>query len=190
MGFIKELIKARNTGQTVFSFADLNGIVQDYSGAKLRSALKYAVKMGDLFRISRGIYAISKDYSRQEFANKYRTPSYVSLYTVLQETGVVFQPYSSIYLAANRTQEMEIDSQKYIYRKIKAEILLNPLGMVNINQVQKSVKERAVCDKLYLDGDEYFDNLREMDWELMRKLNEEVYGRNTVISSFIVKNCV
>ena len=187
MSFVKKLLTSKKPNQTVFSFADLSGAVAGYSGAKLKSALKYAVGKKDLIRISRGIYCFSNGYSRQEFANKYRTPSYISLYTVLLESGIVFQPYSSIYLVANRSQETEIDGQKYIYRKIRDEISLNPLGINSVDNIYKAGPERAICDKLYLDGDEHFDNLRSVDWNLMLKLNQQVY-QNPVISSFIAKH--
>jgi len=62
--------------------------------------------------------------------------------------------------------------------------LLNTLGVKNENGVQVACTERAVCDKLYLDGDEYFDNLRSINWELMGQLNDEVYSNNKTISNF------
>lgn len=188
MSFIKNLLKNKKPDQTVFTFSDLGSIVPEYLGRKLRSALKYAVQKGDIFRISKGIYSISKDYSKQEFANKYRSPSYISLYTVLAESGIVFQPYSSIYLISNRSYEVEIDSQKYIYRKIKDDILLNPFGIESTGNINKATPERAICDKLYLDGPEYFDNLRNVNWDLVSQLNERVYSNNPNISNFLTKN--
>lgn len=188
MGFVKELAKNKISTQTVFLISDLSQQVAGYGGAKLKSALKYAVQKKDLIRISRGIYAFSGNYSRPELANKFRSPSYISLYTILQQAGIVFQPYSAIYAVSQRSQEIEINGQKYIYRKIKDEILLNPAGTLFVNNVHEAIPERAICDKLYLDGDEYFDNLRPIDWELMKKLNTEVYANNRVILEFIKKN--
>jgi predicted transcriptional regulator of viral defense system len=188
MSFIKEFTKSKNSSQTVFGFSDLSSAVEGYSGPKLKSALKYAVQKGDLYRISKGIYSLSTEYSKQEFANKYRSPSYISLYTVFQKAGIVFQPYSSIYIISNRSEEVDIDSQTYIYRKIKDEILLNPMGIKNENNIQVATAERAMCDKLYLDGDEYFDNVRNIDWEFMRKINNQVYRENIIISNFINKH--
>lgn len=187
MGFVKKLATNKVSGQTVFLMVDLSQQVTGYSGAKLKSALKYAVQKKDLVRISRGIYVFSKDYSRAEFANKFRSPSYISLYTVLQEAGVVFQPYSAIYVVSQRSEEVEIDGQKYVYRKIKDNILLNPMGTVSVNGVHKATPERAVCDKLYLDGDEFFDNLRNINWDLVKKLNSDVYENNPIIEKFIKK---
>jgi len=188
MSFIKELLKTKKSDQTVFAFSDLSSTVPEYSGGKLKSALKYAVQKGDIFRISKGIYSISKDYSRQEFANKYRSPSYISLYTVLVENEIVFQPYSSIYLISNRSQEIELESQRYIYRKIKDTILLNPFGINNFGNINKASPERAICDKLYLDRQEHFDNLRNVNWDLISQLNKEVYNNNSKISDFLNNN--
>lgn len=188
MSFIKNLIQSKDAYQTVFTLSELSNVSDGYTGNKLNSSIKYAVKQGDLIRLSKGIYSLSKNYSRLEFANKFRSPSYISLYTILSSEGVVFQPYSSIYLVSNRSHEVEINSQKYIYKKIKDEILLNPLGINNINNIYKASKERAICDKIYLTGVEYFDNLRDIDWELINKINVEVYNKNSKISKWIQKN--
>ena len=109
------------------------------------------------------------------------------MYTVLQESGVVFQPYSSIYLISKRSEEVNIDNQKYIYRKIKDNILLNPLGIIQNDSISIATKERAICDILYLDDEQYFDNLREIDWNMILKLNKNVYENNINISNFINK---
>jgi hypothetical protein len=187
MTLIKNILINR-TKQTVFTLPEIILLTDEYQGQKLYSALKYAVKTKNIIRISKGIYAFNKDYNKQEFANKFRSPSYISLYTVLQESGIVFQPYSSIYAISNRYEEAEIDDQKYIYRKIKNDFLLNPIGLILKDNVYKATPERAICDKIYLDGDEYFDNLRQINWNLLKTINHEVYQNNSVISKFIKKN--
>lgn len=186
MGLIKELLNQKPRDQTVFTLSDLSLLV-GYNGPKLRSALKYAVFREDLVRITKGIYALNSKYSKWEFGNKYRSPSYVSFYSVLASDGVVFQPYSSVFLASQRSQMIEVDEQKYIYRKIKDEVLLNTLGVVIKDGVACASIERAICDKLYLDGDEYFDNLRSVDWGFMEKLNREVYQNMSTINEYIGK---
>ena len=188
MSFIKALLKSKNPHQTVFTFADLTNAVPGYMGIKLKSALKYAVARNDLIRISRGIYTLSTNYSLEELGNKYRRPSYISLYTILQENGIVFQPYTSIFLAANRSETVELDRQRYIYRKIKNEILLNPLGVNSINHISRATSERAIGDKLYLDGLEHFDNLSRINWNLMEELNAKVYLHHPAIAAFLAKN--
>lgn len=188
MSFIKDLYKYAKNGQTVFTLVELAGINPFYNGPKLNSAIKYFVKNKDLIRLSKGIYSLSEDYSKQEFANKFRIPSYISLYTVLFEAGVVFQPYTSIYLISQRSEKKKFKETNFIYRKIRDEVLLNPIGINNINGVFKASPERAICDKIYLDNDEYFDNLRNIDWEKIKSINLEVYNNNSIILKWISKN--
>lgn len=190
MSFVKKLATKKRPYQTVFSVSGLTQSVEGYQGKKLNSALKYAVGHGDLVRITRGIYAFDIHYSKAELANKYISPSYISFYTALVKWGIVFQPYDSIYLACRRSQTVEIDGQQYMYRKIKDEILLNPLGILTIDGVSWASMERAICDTLYLDGDEFFDNLRTINWDLMKRLHTNVYANNQVIGGFIAKNSI
>ena len=171
--------------QTVFTFAEIANILHTQSDINLKSAVNYYARNGQLLRLSKGIYAVDENYSRFEMGNKLRVPSYISLYSVLQQEGVVFQPYTSIFLISNHSETIERDEQKYVYRKIKNENLLNLLGIYEKNFVFWATKERAILDKIYLDGVEHFDNLREVDWNLVRKLNREVFDENKHISEFI-----
>lgn len=188
MSFIKDIYKTANESQTVFSLTELSTINPNYIGTKLNSAIKYLVKNGDLTRLSRGLYSLNKDYSRQEFANKYRSPSYISLYTALSESGIVFQPYSSIYLLSKRSETKIVNEINIIYKNIKDEILLNSLGIFSDNNISKASPERAICDTIYLLGDQFFDNTRQINWEFLRKINQEVFDNNKVISKWIQEN--
>jgi hypothetical protein len=83
---------------------------------------------------------------------------------------------------------MARDGQNYVYRKIKDSILLQPLGIASANGIFKASPERALCDKIYLDRQEYFDNLRSIDWDFMTSLNQNVYNDNRYIALFIKEN--
>lgn len=188
MNISTKLLKSKLKNQTVFTIDDIMMLVPFEKRSQLDNALYYAVHRNQLLRLSEGIYALSDDYSLLELGNKYRRPSYVSSYTILQEVGIVFQPYTSIYLMSNRFEESEIDEQKYIYHQIKDTILLNPLGLYVEDNIQKATPERAICDKIYLTGIEYFDNLRNIDWNLIKRLNEKVYEDNKEIDKFLKLN--
>jgi len=173
---IKKL--AVNKGnQTVFNLAEIARIIGKEADRNLIAAVSYCVKSGDLIRLAKGLYALNKEYIKYELGNKLRSPSYVSFYTVLQDSGVVFQPYTSIFLAGQRSETRIINGQKFIYRKIRDDILLNPLGIKSDGLVMKAGLERAILDKIYLDGEEHFDNLRAVDWDKMKELNDQVYQR-------------
>jgi hypothetical protein len=182
---ISDKLRKINSKATVFTVADIKKALEIEDQKSLYNAIYYALNKGELYKISEGIYSFNSNYSKKEFANKYRTPSYISLYTVLQDSGVVFQPYTSVFLITNRTETIDIEGQRYVYRKIKDEILLNPLGINQKDGVSTATVERAICDKIYLDGIEYFDNLRDVDLNIVKKLNIEVYGNNKGISKFL-----
>ncbi len=185
MNIATRILQNKPQNQTVFTTIEIKQLCKITNQIALHSALIYATNRNHLYRITRGIYALNQNYSKEEFANKFRRPSYISLYTVLQQEGIVFQPYTSVYAIANRSEAAQVNRQKYVYRKIKDEILLNSLGVENKNGVSKAAPERALCDKLYLDGDEYFDNLRNIDWSFISQLNEDVYQNNPSITKFI-----
>jgi len=184
------LAKNKCDNQTVFLRTEVAQLVSQTNKQIVDNALLYAIRVNQLHKIQRGVYSLGLKYSKLELANKLRRPSYISLYTILQEKGVVFQPYSSIFIINGRTQEINIEGQSYIYRKIKDEILLNPLGIEIVDGISKATLERAICDKLYLDGLEYFDNLREVNWEFVKKLNSEVYGYFPIITEFVKRNTI
>ena len=166
--------------QTVFSFSEIAQITGKLPDQNLVSAVSYYVKKGDLIRVAKGFYVLNRNYSRWELGNKLRIPSYVSLYTVLKEEGMVFQPYTSIFLVSARSQTLKVEGQVFIYRKIKNEILLSNLGITVQNNAFTAESERALLDKIYLNGDEYFDNLSKIDWNKARFLNKEMYKSSKI----------
>ena len=171
---IKQILKEKNK-QTVFTFGDIAMITGKSANSNLVSNINYYIKTGQLIRISKGIYALDENYSIWELANKLRKPSYISFYTVLQKAGIVFQPYSTIFLSCNRSEVIEKNNQKFKYRKLKDEILYNMKGLQEKENVMIATPERALLDKIYLDGDEYFDNLSKIDWEFAKEMNDDFY---------------
>jgi len=171
---IKKVLKQKDR-QTVFTFGDIAMITGRNADSNLVSNVNYYIRTGELIRISKGIYALDENYSMWEFANKLRKPSYISFYTILQDAGIVFQPYSTIFLACNRSEVIEKNNQKFKYRKLKDEILYNMKGLQERENVMIATPERALLDKIYLDGDEYFDNLSKIDWKFVKEMNDEFY---------------
>ena len=75
----------------------------------------------------------------------------------------------------------------FIYKKIKDKILYNNLGITIENNVTLATSERAICDLIYLGFEYYFDNLRQIDFELIKDLNDKLYKKRQ-ISDFIKLN--
>ena len=176
---IKKLV-LDSSGLTVYSLADIARISGRQADKNLIANVNYYVKQGDLIRLSKGLYSVNDKYSNEELGNKLRSPSYVSLYTVLQAEGVVFQVYDDIFLVSQRSEIRKIRGQRFIYRKVKDSVLLNPLGLSRVGGAVKANKERAVLDLVYLDGGQHLDNTSVLDWDFMEKLNAKVYQSKTM----------
>jgi predicted transcriptional regulator of viral defense system len=187
MSMYKNLLKLKPSDQTLFTTSEIAQILNINNKPKLYSFLKYSSANGDLTRITRGIYSISKDFSKLELGNKLRLPSYLSLYTILQKNGVIFQNYESIYLSSNRSDTVTINNNEFIYKKIKDSILFDNTGLMVENNTTLATSERAICDLIYLGFDYYFDNLRQIDFELISNLNDKLY-KNNKINKFLKKN--
>jgi hypothetical protein len=73
-----------------------------------------------------GIWAL-QHYDTLELANILKTPSYISLETILYKEAVVFQDYGdTIFSISDNTKSFKIDGTSYEYHRITPKILLNP----------------------------------------------------------------
>lgn len=157
--------------QTVFTLKELSLIFPEAAYKNLKSKVNYFVKAGKLKSLRKGIYA-KEDYSFFELANKIYTPSYLSLETVLEKEGIVFQKYQTVFIASYLTRRITISGQEFFYRKIKDEVLLNSLGVGEENSYFMATKERAFLDAVFLYKDYHFDNLRPLDWEKVEEIKK------------------
>lgn len=156
--------------RTVFRLNDVALLIGETSFQSLNQKLNYHVRTGKLLNPRKGIYAKS-GYNREELACTIYTPSYISLEYVLQRAGVVFQYDSRISVVSYLSRGIEVDDQKYLFRKIKGELLVNTIGIIRSdNQINIATPERAFLDILYLTTDYYFDNLNPLNKEFVYKL--------------------
>ncbi|MEJ2600605.1 MAG: type IV toxin-antitoxin system AbiEi family antitoxin domain-containing protein [Anaerolineales bacterium] len=153
------------SNKTVFSTKDIALLWNEPSTAATRVRLNYYVKKGDLYRIRKGLYAKDRNYNKLELATRIFTPSYVSFETVLAQEGLIFQYYNQIFVASYLVREITVDQQTYTFRKIKTGVLINTIGIENVNETSIATKERAFLDALYVNADYQFDNLRSLNWE-------------------------
>lgn len=151
---------------TVFTPQELAGIWGISNYDYLKTKIQYYIKKGYLCRICRGLYAKDKNsFDLLEAGNKLRTPSYVSFETVLFRESVVFQKYSSVFLASYFTKTIRNSAGEFVYRKIRDEILFCKEGILTEGVYCVASKERAFLDVVYLFKNYSFDNLRPIDWK-------------------------
>lgn len=164
---ILEIYRSKNT---VFTTKDISLIWKETDLDTIKARINYYVKKEKLYSPRRGIYTKDKNYEKFELATKIYTPAYISLETVLQKEGIIFQYYKSIFVVSYLSREIVCDSQKYLFRKIKDEVLVNDLGLKKKENYSIATKERAFLDSLYLYKNYHFDNLEPITWDLCFKI--------------------
>lgn len=158
-----------NDQRTVFTLNDIALLIGESDFNSLNKRIHYFVGRGKLQRPRKGVY-VKKGYNPEELACKLYTPSYISLQYILQEAGVVFQFDSTITSISYLSRTVEIEENRFSYRKIKGEIMVNTNGIFRDRNINKATVERAFLDTLYLNGDFYFDNLNPLDRSFVHRL--------------------
>lgn len=159
---------------TVFTLKEASLFFPEIAYENLRSRMRYFVNVGKLKRLRQGVYA-KNEFHPLEAANKLYRPSYVSLETVLAKEGVVFQYYETIFLASYLTRAVKLYDINIQYRRIKGDILTNPLGVEEKEGYFIATLERAFLDAVFIYKDYHFDNLAAIDWGKVAEL-KEIYG--------------
>lgn len=185
MSNIEKLI---NTWKTVFTVADLKKILDTNNEASIRNYLSRAWKNETLKSIYGWIWVFKK-YDFFELASKLKDKSYISLETALQKHWVIFQDYShTITSVSNNSIWKQVWELYFEYKKIKDDILYNPLWIINKWNYMIASKERAICDIIYLKSWFSFDNLNWIDLQKLEVISQ-IYNKRTILEiKNIIKN--
>ena len=158
-----------NDPRTVFTVQDIALLLKETVYSKIKQKINYYVRKNYLVNIRSGIYA-KESFDIEELACKIYTPAYISSEYVLQKHGIIFQYSENITGISYLSRTIEIDSRRFVYRKIKNAVLINTyLIERKKNGVNIAAPERALLDTLYLNKDYYFDNITGLDKGLVYK---------------------
>lgn len=174
------IAKIYQSPKTIFTIKDIAFIWEETNPDNLRAKIKYHAKQGSLTRLTRGVFAKSKEYNVKELATSIYSPSYISFETVLREAGIIFQHYDSIFVAGPYPTKKKIDNKDITFRKLKENILFNSAGIKNENNCSIATPERAFLDTIYLFPKFFFDNLRSVNWEQCLEL-VKIYDNKQLI---------
>ena len=163
----------------IYTVSDLSQILKTSDYKALKQKIKYRVNKKILYRIKRGIYAISLNYDPRVLANKIVIPSYISLQTALCIYGITFQYSSNITSVSNKNRKYLINNVNFTYNKLADTTLLNRMGITNELGFDMATKERAICDALYFYPNFYFDNLDSINFNLLLKMSK-IYSNSRV----------
>jgi hypothetical protein len=155
--------------QTVFTLKELSLLFPEISYPNLKNRIHYFVQVGKLQAVRKGIFA-KAGFNLLELANKLYTPSYISLETVLQKEGLIFQISDTVSAVSYLTREVTVENHLISYHRVGDSILTEKLGVDRKNTYAIASKERAFLDAIYLYKDYYFDNLLPLDWNKVADL--------------------
>ncbi len=166
MASLAPLIKS---GKTIFTSMEL-GEIWRTKESSTKTITSRKVKKGELVRIKRGIFALSSKYNKFELACKMTPGSYVSLFTVLKNEGVIFQQFNTIYLVSQRAKNIKIGDMNYEYHAIKNLNFITE-GIILNDTYSIARVERAILDVFFLFNSDFSDfNISQFDKELFLKL--------------------
>lgn len=178
-----DILEIYRSRKTIFTTKDIALFWKETNLDTIKARVNYYVKKGKIYSPRKGIYAKDKDYERFELATRLYTPAYISLETVLQREGIIFQYYRAIFVVSYLSREMSCDGQEYTFRKIKDEVLHSPSGVKMTENYSIASKERAFLDALYLYQDYHFDNLSSIDWDMCFQILP-VYDNRRLLKHF------
>lgn len=171
--------KLLHSNKTVFLKKDINNILDFKTDMALDKFVYRAKKEWFLENPFYWIYTLKK-YDIFEFSCKIKKKSYISLETVLKKEWVIFQYYETIFLISNNSLEKKALWKTFKFNKIKDNILLNPLWLINKWNYIIASKERAVCDRIYLSKNYYFDDLSSLDFEKLEEISK-IYNKRVIL---------
>ncbi len=177
---MKYLDKILASKKTVFSYEDMRIILWIANKNTLKKIFERACKNNIFQKIYRWIYTL-KNYDTKELAVKIKKNSYISFETVLKEQWVIFQNYGNkIFLASDNSGNKKVWDLEIIFLKVKNSILQNPIWLENKWNYIIANKERALCDRIYLTKNYYFDNLEDIDVEKLLNI-AKIYNKRVIL---------
>jgi len=180
MDYIAKIINAEQTVWTIPELKILLWIENKYTISKILQVMKKKWLLSCPYRWVR----CRKNWNYIEFWAKIKSKSYISLQTVLQKNGIIFQDRSdTVTLLSDNFLTKKIGNLNIEIHKIKSTILSNPIGIINNWTYQIASPERAVCDMLYLDRNFYFDNPNNLKISKLEDLSN-IYNLSTKKSIF------
>ena len=159
-----------NSPRSVFNVQSLRMLTACEDSQKLTKSLHYYIKEGKIRSPRRGIYT-KASYDEKEMACSLFRPAYVSLESVLQRCGVVFQYDDTITCVSYLNRIVEIDDKIYQFRIINPVLWIGMEGIEQHDNILIATPERAFLDMLYLSaGNCYFDNLHPINKKKVKQL--------------------
>jgi predicted transcriptional regulator of viral defense system len=178
MKYLESFLKS---WKTIFSYADASFLLWIKNKDTIKSLFYRLTKSWILQHLASGLYALPH-FDHFEFATLLKKNSYISFETVLKQHSIIFQDYgTTLFLASDKSLTKSAFWTIFEYHKLRDDLLSNPLGIIQTGQYAIATAERAVCDRLYLSPNYYFDNIEPLDKEKLLNI-AEMYNQRVILS--------
>lgn len=176
------LLKLLKTKKTVFTVNDLKKILDTSNEGTIRNYLSRAKEKWLMESVYYGVWKlVGRDVNMYELWCKIHRNSYISFETVLKKEGVIFQYYGDIiFMASDKSRERVALWTNFKSLKLKNSILINPIWIEHRENYSIASVERAICDRLYLSSDYYFDNLENVNFEKLEEISQ-IYNKRVIL---------
>lgn len=167
--------------KSVFTYDDIRTLVWIENKNTIKSFFTRWVKAGVFERIYKWIYGLKK-YDILELWTKLKKQSYGSFETVLKKQQIIFQDYGNrLFFASDNTLTKTVWNTTFEYIKLKDDILFNPIWIKNTWNYMIASAERAICDRLYISADYYFDSLADINTEKLLEISQ-IYNKRVILA--------
>jgi hypothetical protein len=171
---INELIKL---DRKIYHSNDLAIIWGIRNKNTLYTGIKRYVQKGILIPIYKGLYStvpISQLNPLELGKAIIHRYTYLSTETVLIANGVISQTAYAYTFVSDIPKKATVGSMSFLFRKLKDEVLHNPIGIENKNGIFTATVERAVADMLYYNPRYHFDIPESVDFEKVKLIQKSV----------------
>ena len=131
-----------------------------------------------LFRVHKGFYSTADPYKIDPLLlgiKALHRYTYVSTEWVLAHEGIIQQQTQSITLMSDIQKRFHLLSYDYLSRRLPDNFLHQAVGIeTKIDGIRQAGVERAVADMLYFNKDMYFDARNVIDWEKVKKIQQDI----------------
>lgn len=161
----------------IFHTQDLARLWNIENRNTLYTMLKRYTQRGLLFRVYKGLYSfipIEKIDPLLLGIKALHGYAYVSTETVLVREGIITQVIYSYTLIGSHSRHFQVGSYHFKSRKLKDEYLYNSSGIMEANGILMATPERAIADLLYFNPKAYFDGMKVVNFDEIRRLQKEI----------------
>lgn len=156
--------------RTVFTTKDLRELWQETPRNTVVTA-KRMVKKGLILKLTKGYYALNKEYNIYELANLIVSPSYISFNSALFYWNICFQISDTINSIALFNYQKKIEDKVYKYFAMKKELFFNLEGIGVKENISIASPERAILDSFYFGFLVNIDNPDKLNSTFFKKIS-------------------